>query len=113
MSCDVKHNEVHECECNPGYVHDTLVPMVGVITDIKQQTPDVKTFRVNAIGGGKLFEHLPGQCAMVCAPGVSEGMFSITSSPMVVIKHTSITWYIFPFSFLNSFACCINFLVST
>ena len=81
MSCDVKHNEAHECECNPGYVHDTLVPMVGVITDIKQQTPDVKTFRVNAIGGGKLFEHLPGQCAMVCAPGVSEGMFSITSSP--------------------------------
>ena len=31
--------------------------------------------------GGKLFEHMPGQCAMVCAPGVSEGMFSITSSP--------------------------------
>ena len=81
MSCDVKHNEAHECECNPGYVHDTLVPMVGVITDIKQQTPDVKTFRVNAIEGGKLFEHLPGQCAMICAPGVSEGMFSITSSP--------------------------------
>ncbi len=81
MSCDVKHNEAHECECNPGYVHDTLVPMVGVITDIKQQTPDVKTFRVNAPDGGKLFEHLPGQCAMICAPGVSEGMFSITSSP--------------------------------
>ena len=81
MSCDVKHNEAHECECNPGYVHDTLVPMVGVITDIKQQTPDVKTFRINAPEGGKLFEHLPGQCAMICAPGVSEGMFSITSSP--------------------------------
>ena len=81
MSCDVKHSEAHECECNPGYVHDTLVPMVGVITDIKQQTPDVKTFRVNAPEGGKLFEHLPGQCAMICAPGVSEGMFSITSSP--------------------------------
>ena len=81
MSCDAKHSVTHECECNPGYVHDTLVPMVGVITDIKQQTPDVKTFRVNAPEGGKLFEHLPGQCAMICAPGVSEGMFSITSSP--------------------------------
>ncbi len=81
MSCENKHNEAHECECNPGYVHDTLVPMVGVITDIKEQTPDVKTFRVNAPEGGKLFEHLPGQCAMICAPGVSEGMFSITSSP--------------------------------
>ena len=60
---------------------DTLIPKVGVITDIRQETPDVKTFRVNAPEGGKLFEHMPGQCAMVCAPGVSEGMFSITSSP--------------------------------
>lgn len=27
--------------------------------------------------------HMPGQCAMICVPGVSEGMFSITSSPTV------------------------------
>ena len=38
-----------------------------------------RTFLYTA--GGKLFEHMPGQCAMVCAPGISEGMFSITSSP--------------------------------
>ncbi len=75
------HEHDHECTCFPGYKHDVLVPMVGVITDIRQETPDVKTFRVNAPGGGKLFEHMPGQCAMLCAPGVSEGMFSITSSP--------------------------------
>lgn len=62
-------------------VNDTLVPKVGVITGITEETPDVKTFRVNAPEGGKLFEHMPGQCAMVCVPGVSEGMFSITSSP--------------------------------
>ncbi len=72
---------MHECKCNPGYMRDTLIPQVGVITDIREETPDVKTFRVNAPGGGKLFEHMPGQCAMVCAPGVSEAMFSITSSP--------------------------------
>ena len=60
---------------------DTLIPKVGVITDIREETPDVKTFRVNAPEGGKLFEHMPGQCAMLCEPGVSEGMFSITSSP--------------------------------
>ena len=71
----------HECTCHPGFQHDTLVPVVGVITDIRQETPDVKTFRVNAPEGGKLFEHLPGQCAMICVPGISEGMFSITSSP--------------------------------
>ena len=75
------HIEGHECECFPGFKHDILVPMVGVITDIRQETPDVKTFRVNAPEGGKLFEHMPGQCAMLCVPGVSEGMFSITSSP--------------------------------
>ena len=78
---EMKNNVAHECECHPGFVHDTLIPMVGIITDIRQETPDVKTFRVNAPEGGKLFEHKPGQCAMLCIPGVSEGMFSITSSP--------------------------------
>ena len=43
---------------------DTLIPKVGVITDIREETPDVKTFRVNAPEGGKLFEHMPGQCAI-------------------------------------------------
>ena len=70
-----------ECTCHQNYVLDTLVPMVGVITDIRQETPDVKTFRVNAPEGGKLFEHKPGQCAMLYAPGIGEAMFSITSSP--------------------------------
>ena len=72
---------MHECKYNPGFMRDTLIPQVGVITDIRYETPDVKTFRVNAPGGGKLFEHLPGQCAMICVPGVGEAMFSITSSP--------------------------------
>ena len=74
------HGE-HECTCFPGFKHDVLIPQIGIITDIRQETPDVKTFRVNAPEGGKLFEHMPGQCAMLCVPGVSEGMFSITSSP--------------------------------
>ena len=82
MSCNNEHKHgEHECSCFPGFKHDTLIPMVGVITDIREETPDVKTFRVNAPEGGKLFEHMPGQCAMLCVPGVSEGMFSITSSP--------------------------------
>ena len=72
---------MHECKYNPGFMRDTLIPQVGIITDIRTETPDVKTFRVEAPNGGKLFEHMPGQCAMVCAPGVGEAMFSITSSP--------------------------------
>lgn len=61
--------------------NDTLIPKLGVVTDVRRDTPDVKTFRVNALDGGKVFEHIPGQCAMLSIPGVGEGMFSITSSP--------------------------------
>ena len=62
---------------------EALIPMLGVVTAIRQDTPDVKTFRVEALGGGKCFEHMPGQCAMLSIPGVGEAMFSITSSPTV------------------------------
>lgn len=60
---------------------DALVPYIGVVTDIRVDTPDVKTFRVTSPGGGVPFEHMPGQCAMLSIPGVGEAMFSITSSP--------------------------------
>lgn len=60
---------------------ENLVPAIGIITDIRIDTPDVKTFRVLSSDGGKCFEHLPGQCAMLSIPGVGEAMFSITSSP--------------------------------
>lgn len=60
---------------------DSLIPMVCVITDIRRDTPDVKTFRVVTLDGKKPFIHKPGQCAMVSIPGVGEALFSITSSP--------------------------------
>ncbi len=60
---------------------DTLIPYIGVVTEIRNDTPDVKTFRIEAPQGGKVFEHMPGQCAMLSIPGVGEAMFSITSSP--------------------------------
>ena len=62
-------------------MNENLIPKVGVITDIRKDTPDVKTFRVVGLDGKKLFEHMPGQCAFVSIPGVGESMFSITSSP--------------------------------
>jgi len=52
------------------------VPSVGVITHIKTETPDVKTFRI-----ATNFTHAPGQCAMIGIPSVGEAMFSISSSP--------------------------------
>lgn len=63
--------------------NETLIPYVGIITEIRTETPDVKTFRVVSKNGTKLFEHIPGQCAMLSIPGVSEAMISITSSPTV------------------------------
>ena len=60
---------------------DPLIPMLGVVTDIRTDTPDVKTFRVVGLDGKKPFVHIPGQCAMLSMPGVGEALFSITSSP--------------------------------
>ncbi|HIS75346.1 MAG TPA: FAD/NAD(P)-binding protein [Candidatus Merdivicinus excrementipullorum] len=61
--------------------NETLIPKIGVVTDIRVDTPDIKTFRVVGLDGKKVFEHVPGQCAMLSIPGVGEAMFSITSSP--------------------------------
>ena len=60
---------------------ETLIPKIGVITDVRIDTPDIKTFRVVTTDGKKAFDHRPGQCAMLSVPGVGEAMFSITSSP--------------------------------
>jgi len=60
---------------------DPLIPVIGVVTDIRINTPDIKTFRVVTPDGKKAFDHKPGQCAMLSVPGVGEAMFSITSSP--------------------------------
>lgn len=67
--------------CNCGGHKETLIPQIAVITDIYQDTADVKTFRVELPGGGKPFEHMPGQCAILSVPGKGEAIFSITSSP--------------------------------
>lgn len=61
--------------------NETLIPAIGVVTDVKLDTPDIKNFRVVTRDGKKPFIHKPGQCAMISLPGIGEGMFSITSSP--------------------------------
>ncbi len=60
---------------------EPLIPIVCEIVAIRQDTPDVKTFRVLTLDGKKPFIHKPGQCAMLSMPGVGEALFSITSSP--------------------------------
>lgn len=55
-----------------------LVPRVGRITKIIDETPDVKTFHVTT-EAGKPFTPMPGQLAMLSLLDVGEAMFSITS----------------------------------
>ena len=62
-------------------IKEALLPVVAEITDIRQDTPDIKTFRVLTPDKKKPFDHKPGQCAMLSMPGIGEAMFSITSSP--------------------------------
>ncbi|HHU32978.1 MAG: FAD/NAD(P)-binding protein [Zhaonellaceae bacterium] len=55
-----------------------LVPIIGKISKIVDETPDTKTFHVTT-SNGKPFTPLPGQLAMVSLPAVGEAMFSISS----------------------------------
>ena len=59
--------------------NNALIPTIGVVTSIRRDTPDVKTFTVVRAdtGTGVCFKHMPGQCAMLSIPGVVEAMFSI------------------------------------
>ncbi|MFR8333013.1 MAG: hypothetical protein ACLU9S_12175 [Oscillospiraceae bacterium] len=50
-----------------------LIPKIAVVTDIRVDTPDVKTFRVVGLDGKKPFVHIPGQCAMLSMPGRRRG----------------------------------------
>ena len=64
--------------CKP---KDELIPKTGVVSQIIDETPDTKTFFVTNQEGETLFDHMPGQCAMLGVPGVGEAIFSISSSP--------------------------------
>ncbi len=68
------------CSCNEEHVNP-LIPEIVVIKEMRADTQDVTTFRVTKPGGGKPFEHMPGQCAMISVPPLGEAIFSITSSP--------------------------------
>ena len=56
-----------------------LVPKNCAIIGITEETPDVKTFRLQCADGSKPFAPMPGQLAMISLAGVGEAMFSITA----------------------------------
>jgi NAD(P)H-flavin reductase len=65
----------HECSCG----ENPLVPQVCVVSDIIEETPDVKTFKVQTLDGKKPFEPKPGQLAMLSLLPVGEAMFSVSA----------------------------------
>ena len=66
-------SEVRENQINP------LLPKICTVTDIRRETPDVKTFRIQNEQGQRPFAILPGQLGMLSLLGVGEGMFSVTA----------------------------------
>ncbi len=65
----------HTCTCG----ENPLVPQVCQVTEIIEETPDIKTFRVKTLAGAKPFTPQPGQLGMFSLLPVGEGMFSITA----------------------------------
>ncbi|MDD2586088.1 MAG: FAD/NAD(P)-binding protein [Syntrophomonadaceae bacterium] len=65
---------MHKCNCE-----QPLVPIMVEVIDIKEETPDVKSFFVKNIdSNGVPFNIEPGKLAMVSHVPVGEGMFSCT-----------------------------------
>lgn len=55
---------------------NALLPVEGKITNIIQETSDVKTFHISAEDGGLPFQLAPGQLLMLSIFGVGEAIFS-------------------------------------
>lgn len=58
---------------------NNLIPKVGIVKEILDETPDVKTFRITTIDGEKPFSPMPGQLGMYSLPAIGEAMFSVTN----------------------------------
>lgn len=58
---------------------NNLVPKVGVLKEILDETPDVKTFRISTPEGERPFTPMPGQLGMYSMPAIGEAMFSVTN----------------------------------
>ena len=75
---DKVKEETCACTGNP-LAENPLIPKNCKLIKITDETPDVKTFRIQCADGSKPFDPLPGQLAMISLAGVGEAMFSITS----------------------------------
>ncbi|MGI6032670.1 MAG: FAD/NAD(P)-binding protein [Coriobacteriales bacterium] len=59
---------------------DPLLPQVAKIVDIVEETPDVKSFKLQTLDGKKPFDSKPGQLAMFSFISEGESMFCISGT---------------------------------
>ncbi|ATW25108.1 FAD/NAD(P)-binding protein [Candidatus Formimonas warabiya] len=64
------------CSCE---TNNPLVPVLGTVFKIVEETPDIKTFFVSTKDGKKPFTPMPGQLGMFSLMNLGEGMFSVTA----------------------------------
>lgn len=62
-------------------MRNPYIPKLAVIEGIKEETPDIKTFRVR-LRDGDTFDYLPGQFVELTVFGYGEFPTSISSSPL-------------------------------
>jgi NAD(P)H-flavin reductase len=58
---------------------EPYTPVPCRVVDVSEQTPDVRSFRLQKLDGSKPFDALPGQTAMFSVPPYGECMFAVTS----------------------------------
>lgn len=65
------------CNCSSPEANP-LVPYIVEVFDIKEETPDVKSFFVRSPGGGVPFDIIPGQLGMLSYVPAGECMFCVS-----------------------------------
>ena len=53
---------MHECTCYPGYTHDTLIPQVGINTDMTKYLPDDSSMKQGVDIMAEEFSDKPIRC---------------------------------------------------
>ncbi len=67
---------------------EPFIPQVCRVTGIVEETPDVKTFRVQTLEGNKPFSCQPGQLGMLSVIPVGESMFCVSGQGDDYIEFT-------------------------
>ncbi|MFH1876084.1 MAG: FAD/NAD(P)-binding protein [Candidatus Omnitrophota bacterium] len=93
-------------------MQNIYLPHLAEIIDIKQETPDVKTFKLHFTDEAvaKTFDYKPGQFVELSVFGEGEATFCISNSPTrgILTKSTNSTNSSNSTNFINSIECSVK-----